>query len=79
MAWARAVPARVARPLALVQSRVAEAQSGHPRKLPRVDRQWRAVRARPAVVARLRLLSEDDDPWVREAARLAAQPEDAKW
>jgi len=39
----------------------------------------RAVRARPGVVARLRVLGEDEDVWVREAARLAAQPDDATW
>lgn len=37
------------------------------------------VRARAGIIARLRVLVESDDEWVREAAKLAAQPDDAKW
>jgi hypothetical protein len=36
----------------------------------------RKVRAREKVIARLRDLVESDDPWLREAARLAANPKD---
>jgi hypothetical protein len=39
-------------------------------------RLWRQVRAREKVAARIQELLKSDDPWLREAAQLAAAPED---